>query len=354
MAVKAQWSFDHLPNGLGISTSSITALGIAGAVFNYGTDPGGSAVNRASISNGSLSFATLYSSYYAGGQQLGTWMTLPLSSVQDTTTPHSVIGFRVTIPTTFMGYMAWLTTGSTVLPLVNPTDSALGMTNSASTYYVEVVFDRPNNQFFTYVNNKLKKTTYYDPTTLNSTTTLSIGTQGSGGQGNLGSGGYVYRDFLFIDDTQDNTPCVRQGPGTARPMTLLTASAPNWTSSDGNTPLADLTTPIATNLAVTPNITSPAAQTPIQATFQTSADPSLKVVAASVLVSSSNPSANNGNLNGSWSLNGQSAPAGKVNYPDATMQWSKPVGLNSLAPDGSAWTIAKLLAATFSATPSGT
>lgn len=354
MAVKAQWSFDHLPNGLGIGTSSIVALGIAGATFNYGTDPGGSAVNRASISNGSLSFASLYSSYYVGGQNLGTWMTLPLNAVQDLSTPHSVIGFRVTIPTIYLGNMAWLTTGSTNLVLVNPTDAALGMTNTASTYYVEIVFDRPNNQFFTYVNNKLKKTTFYDPTTLNSTTTLSIGTNGAGGNGSMGGGGYVYRDFLFIDDTQDNTPCVRQGPGTARPMTLLTASASGWTSSDSSTPLADLTTPIATNLAVTPNITSPVSQTPIQATFQTAADPNLKVVAASVVVSSSNPSANNGNLNGAWSLNGQTVQAGKVNYPDNTMQWSKPVGLNSLAPDGSAWTIAKLLAATFSATPSGT
>jgi hypothetical protein len=351
MAVKAQWSFDHLPTGMSAG-SYIGNLGLGtGATFGYGSDSGGSSAGSFTIQNGWLSFGYAYSAYYSGGTSYGTNLTTPLNNLFDNTKPHSVIGFRLNLS----GAAAlsspgcvWLTTGSTVTKLVTQNDASLGLVQGGI-YYIELVFDRINNAISTFVNNQFKKTVFFDFTTITAATTISFGCYYTGGNTNITC---LMRDFYFIDDTQDSTPCTRQGPGTARPMALVAVTAPNWTSSDGNTPLADLTTPISTSMVATPTITGPTTQTPITAQFQTAAPSNLKVLAASVLVSSSNASAGNGVLDGAWSLNGQTEQVGTTNYPNTSMQWSQAL-LSTQDPSGNPWTVSSIQAAQFSATPNG-
>lgn len=157
------------------------------------------------------------------------------------------------------------------------------------------------------------------------------------------------RDFYFLDaDGVGKTS--RLGPIQSVLATLSAVTAPNYTSSDGKTALADLTTAYAATPTPTPNISNAPTNDALTATFSTNAAPGSAVLAvqykmAAVVIQASK-------VKVQLIKGGSEVDPPAYTFNDTLMQYGRDLaGIQQTDPSGAAWTPASFAATQVVLTP---
>ncbi|BDD79834.1 hypothetical protein [Burkholderia phage FLC9] len=351
MAIHDLWSFDNAPVGTNLSqasTANITGTTNSTNPYYYYTgNPGmiyptvGASQSVAVTSDGFLTFQRNASGYSNPMLFMG-------SQVQNWTTSTKFwIGFRTkasyaTVPTQ---------TGTVLLAQQSyasgnynkvVTDGDLGSIPANTEVYVEVYIDSVANTYSVYVNGALVRTT--TATYITSATEWAIDCSNLGGPpGNSTRG---YRDFYFLD--VDSTDTNRLGPIRSAPATLSNISGSEWTlNSAADLPTA-LTTALQNPPSTTPSASSPADFQPIKANLNTSS--SSPIIAVQAAISTFGDAGNNA-LGLVLSQGGNQADLGRVVPPISANQFNQRWAIQRKAPDGSAWSAAKVSATQAILTP---
>lgn len=122
---------------------------------------------------------------------------------------------------------------------------------------------------------------------------------------------------------------------------------------DAVSPAAAFQTPQPNGVpAVTPNVTNAATLDPLTVSFSSSAIPAgSKILAVKYQNAVMNQQSGSGVLNGAAVMGGNNVPLTQETFTDATMRYSRSLGILKTAPDGSAWTPANIAATQLVLTP---
>jgi hypothetical protein len=318
MAIRAMWGFSHLPQK--------GAVGVLETGF--GLKYNGYGINAPN------SYGTIWidgnSIYMAPSSNIGISFSVPVSAITDMVSPKSIIGFRFRTTNLYYGV-------NIVVAGVATNVSELGVPN-AGEVYIEVVCDRVTKDLSYFVNGvfKLKKTAAVVPMIAGQTLSFSTAPWAS-------INGYL-SDFYFIDDTQDDTPCTRLGSVSVVPLTPNSAVGQDWVSSDGKTLLEDLKAPYVDAASIlAPTITSPGILAPLEVAFNPLADTNAIILGVSVTLDSKRLPTSQTAVNVSLKNGTDVSSVGDIGYASDNLSYSvTPVAQK--APDGTAWTQAKLAA----------
>lgn len=150
-----------------------------------------------------------------------------------------------------------------------------------------------------------------------------------------GNGLFAARDFYFLD-ADTTVPNTRLGPVQSSLALQTAVVAPNYTSSDSKTPLADFQTAYSGAPIATPNITNAATNDPVTVNFS-----SLSPVGATILGVQYKMAASVGTLasmaaklvNGSNTVN-----LPNYGFSDLTMDYGRDLaGIQQVDPSGNPW-----------------
>lgn len=318
MAIRAMWGFDHLPVGTTVGAAA-TGYGLAYGNFSLTVAGAGICHHEA----GAIRMATSQNS------AINATFTTTLA-ITDGVSPKAILGFRYILTPGLRQDNSFVIAGQTIAY----TD--LGITGYGE-WYIEAVCDRVNKEinFFVSGSFRHRRATTVVPLIIGQA--FSFNTPGWAGAG------FNLRDFYFIDDTQDNTPCNRLGSVKVTALTIDSATAPNWISSDSKTPLEDINTPYTTLASMTaPTVTSPASLDPMTIGFAPLADQNSNIRAIGAIVDSSRYPTSSVTVDISAVLDGTTLAMGALNYADDVMKYALPSSIISRAPDGGKITPAKL------------
>lgn len=353
MALREFWPFEALPNIVGttLATSPIAFLRPdAGLALTAG------ATTTASIAqaDGTLFFSV--SGINSSVNQAA--ITVPYANVSDFTTRRSFIGmrYRNTMNTSQVTagsvWSAWLNNGTGAQQAL----ISLPLAASLPEQYFEIMIDRVNKQIVTWIDNVQQPPVSFDfnafvnggACTLSLGLRFQIGTVNPGYTANL-------RHVYFVDDTQDATQCSRLGPVGTVAAPLVSATAPNYVSSDSGTPLSDLSTVLGTTAATQtqPTLTSPSSLDPITlGVSNVNIDPNLPILGVKMDVSAQRIGGTGLVVHGGAKYNNQSIDGNALMYSTPnTMVYNQRAILSEVAPDGTPWTPASLAGTAFSLTP---
>jgi hypothetical protein len=279
----------------------------------------------------------------------------PYQNISDFTTGRSFIGFRFntnsnSAATTGGGFLELFNTANTTQVVV-----PLNIFTANLNQYCEVMFDRVNKLIVVWLDGVQVSSTFFDFNSFVSADGKANLRWGCFNAGWSAPFTWKFRDAYFIDDTQDATQCNRLGPVDIRPAALASAVAPNWTSSDSATPLADLSTVLGTTTATQtlPTQTEPPSMDPVTLQFSASgAVASEPIVAFRADVSASRAAGYLFAPQATVKYNGTTVSGKQLIYPNgATMVYNQNAYLSEKAPDGSAWTPANIAATQLILTP---
>lgn len=238
MTIRAMLGFAHLPkkDSYGVAATGY-GLALAGAGITFTTDFAG---NQCWVDDNNA----LYIVNLADARTCT--VTIPFTGLTDFTSPKTVLGFRYTLPAGMRGDST-MTIGG-----VTTGFQEIGLPTAPSTSYVELVCDRVTKEISYFVNGefKLKKVSTVVP--------IAAGQAMSFTTSRYGNAAMALKDFYFIDDTQDDTPCTRLGPVTVKAIDVNSALAPDWVASNAAAPLDVINTPYTTTASITaPVLSSP-------------------------------------------------------------------------------------------------
>lgn len=350
MTLRALWTYDHVANNGG----QIAVTGLAAYTpnnsYNQLTGNPGTPILRSGTSN--IPIAAANTAFY-GGTLIWTNSTtaaqalvVALSDIpilQNGVT-KAYFGFRTVsplLPLPNTGSVVGVTATPGAVPTSILTEAQLNRTVNVA-QYVEVFLDIGNNVYSVWVDGLQLINQAVLPT---GWTYLVFGSNAV--QTNTGAMGV--RDFYFLDaDGIGKT--TRLGPIQSVMASLAAVTAPNYTSSDGKTALADLTTAYAAVPTATPNISNAPTNDALTATFSTNAAPGSSVVAvqykmASVVVQSIK-------LKVQLIKSGAEVDPPAYVFNDTLMQYGRDLaGIQQTDPSGAAWTPASFAATQMVLTP---
>lgn len=344
MALKEFWGFDGLPaytTGSTVATFLRGDLTITNTYFGYGT---------MILSSGWLSFQTNTNPY--PNPNYGTYsptLNLPYQNVSDFTTRRSFVGFRVqTNNIANASYMLRLiNTAAASQTLLSNTQLALN-----TSQYVEIMIDRLNTQIVVWIDGVQQPPVFFD---FNAFTAADGKATLAFGMNTAANFIWQMRDVYFLDDTQDSTQCNRLGPIDIRPAPLVSALAPNWTSSDSGTPLSDLSTVlgITTPTQTAPYLQEPTTMDPVTLQFgNTGVVASEPILGFRADISAQRTASYLFAPQTTVKYNGQTVNGNKLTFPNgAQMYYNQNAYLAEKAPDGSSWTPASIAATQLVLTP---
>lgn len=344
MAIMALWGFDHLPQG--------TTAGTVGA--GYGLAYSGYPITLTSV--------TYAVSINAQGQISGGWpnggsggnpnMNIPLSKVQNNAavggTRASWCGFRMTRNANSAG------TALQIGLSIGGSGSILLYGNAAGfstvrDYWIDMYFDRVNGAVVIYVDGVLLSTTAVTVANLQAANTALL----------LGvNNWFTYRDFYFLDDTQDATQCTRLGPIVNRLVTLSNVAVADWVASDSSDSTTWISTPFTTAASVTaPYVSSQPDQQAYSGKLNVTLGTGEVPLALQALVSGQRNQLDvRSGLAPTFTYNPGTGNVVKTSTrmtwtASQTLEYGKPSSVLETAPDGTIWTAAKIAATTLTLTP---
>lgn len=330
MAIRAIWGFDHLP-ALRTIGGGGTGFGLAYSDYNITLADINQSWNDVAVIDNALSVN------FNPGVLLPARVKFPLTGLTDGTSRKSHLSFnfirRLSASSLGAGMLVTLGT-DTPLVLASDFPPAIGVS-----VLIEFTIDRINKTITTYIDGKVKRIirNVALANSWNSTSSLYLGLS----QPVSYPGSLQFRDFVFIDDTQDNTVCDRPGFAKVTAVPFATASAPNWATAAAS-PLASLTTPFSTPASLTsPVLASNGSPDPLEVTLNVSGmlpNPILAVVAQASLARLS-PGAS---LQFGIQVNDAVVLKTKITPADATMLYNKNLGIYQMAPGDLQWTPALL------------
>lgn len=351
MAIKEFWDFSGLP-AYASSVQAITFLRSDITVINNNTvtllGPGSGATAGWLLGTGNT-IAYPNPNYGNYNPSFG----VPYQNISDFTTRRSFIGFRFqTSNNTAQGQVPLLflkNTAGQQQNLVLTTQLALN-----TPQYIEVMIDRANTTVVVWLDGVQVSSTFFDFNAFVAADGLATLYFGPTINANV-LNNWQMRDVYFIDDTQDATQCNRLGPVDINPAPLVSASAPNWTSSDSQTPLIDLTTVLGTTNAtqIAPTIKEPPTMDPVVLGFSSAnLVPSEKILAVRGDVSAQRSAGYIFSPVTTLKYNNQTVNGKPLTYPNGNaMVYNQNAFLMEQAPDGTAWSAAALAATAVTLTP---
>ncbi|BDD79831.1 hypothetical protein [Burkholderia phage FLC9] len=277
------------------------------------------------------------------------WMAVPYQNISDFSTRRSFFGFRIQVSSNTGGpyFVVQLkNSAATSQNLLLNTQLAAN-----TSQFVEIMFDRANTLIVVWVDGVQVSSTFFDFNAF----VAADGVAGLYFAGNANLASCQFRDFYFLDDTQDATLCDRLGPVDVRASALSAVSAPNWVSSDSQSALTDLSTVLGTTTPTLngPTLTEPPSMDPL--TFNLSNAnlvPGERILAVKADISAQR--------NGGYvyapqitvGYNGQTANGKKMTYPvPSTLVFNQNAFLMEKAPDNTVWTPQAVAAAVATLTP---
>ena len=353
MALRDFWPFEALPNltGTGLANSPLPFLR---SDIGFASTPGSTYGISVNQTDGSLFFNVggINSSVNQAAVQV------PYANLSDFTTRRSFIGmrYRNTMNTSQVTagsvWSAWLNNGTGVQQAL----ISLPLAASLAEQYFEIMIDRANRQIVTWIDGVQQPPVSFDFTAFvnGGACTLSLGLRFQIGTVNPGYSVNM-RHVYFVDDTQDATQCNRLGPVQTAPAPLVSATAPNYVSSDSGTPLSDLSTVLGTTAATQtlPTLTTPSSLDPITlGVSSANVDPSLPILGVKMDVSAQRVGGTALVVHGAAQFNNQTFAGNALTFasPNALVFNQRAI-LAETAPDGTHWTPASLSATQFSLTP---
>lgn len=366
MALRALMAFDHIPAAVSLTGGNVAAYSTYPLALSTGANSGVitlGAEGTVTDSDGTwLATGSTNSGTTFGAKA---W-AIPLS-LFDQTTIASYFGFRFKLAaftaTTNAFNILSIDDGSTtsasqgagvsLFSILLKSDFAFVV---GQNYFIEVKWDRVNRQFTVWVDNVLVVNQRAYPLALNPNMFLNLGHHGQGTPG--GGWTFQYKDMYFVDNTQGaQLPDTRLGVIKALALSAQSADAVGYTVTGGVTPLAALTSPVTSTPATltTPVLTSPATLglSPVDVSFAgpTSGvlDPSIPILGVAVVCSTQRGAGTPTQIK--YSMKDSAVPANvsaqAVQTFDTDNQVPRfPAAYAAYAPDGSAWTSAKISATT--------
>lgn len=242
MAIRAIWGFEHVPIN---TTYGVPASG-------YGIILSGYPVAVANVLSGTTSAYVVdggVACNFSARAPLLCRLRITLNSLTDGVSPKSFIAFTITrkTGTGSLGGAPIVSIGVAPVVLASDYTHVLEERNQ-----VELCIDRVKKRIVVFINNKIKRIINSAALVDNfSNELLYLGNNGyslTAAQ----FGVFVFKDFIFIDDTQDDSPCTRPGQSVIVNNPLTEAFA-DWTTNAASVS-ASITTPLTNNL------TTPVAQ----------------------------------------------------------------------------------------------
>lgn len=336
MAIRDLWAFDHLPTPAGIGPLGPLGFFRSDLIYNSQT----SATHNGNTASW-IQFPTVV---LAGPSSIMGNFGIPYAAVSDYTQRRSFIGFRFLFNNLNAGAV------SSACNLVNAagTSQILVPTSILTAnveQYIEIMIDRANKVFVVWVDGVKTNTTIFDFNAFMGTTgNLFFGTTFVIAS-TLSNNTWQIKNVYFVDDTQDATLCYRLGPVAPTDVTLSAVSAPNWTSSDSGTPLADLTTPMIAGggAEIAPLQNMSATLDPIVATLSASPlDSTLAVIALKTYCTSQMVTGPAVSFQTEFDYNSATKAGNKLTYTGTSMRYNQTIGLETTAADGTPLTFANI------------
>lgn len=242
MAIRAIWGFDHLPQLKTVGTRA-NCYGLFYAGYSL------SRVVLDAAASDILLDASAISCMYGSATPSTAVFKFELGPVTDGVSVRSHIGFTITRRTnaTTLGNAVIVSLGGTV-PLVYANEYPNVVDVPVQ---VELTVDRVDKKIVVYINNKIvriiKNAAAVDSWNTNN---IQCGLTNS----IVRSMAIHFKDFIFIDDTQDATQCTRPGNRQILNHRLTSVSSTNWSTAEAiDVPIsASVTTPLATSDPETP------------------------------------------------------------------------------------------------------
>lgn len=321
MAIKEVLAFDHLP-ALGL----VTYAGVPG-IFDKNRGFG-TAVVKLILNRKRLTA-------YGGGCML----RLKLDQLNLDYSKKVIIGYRIRIDGTgcfVVGFSQTAVTAS--LPIPPITGLMLGISANTDAY-VEVVLDYEHGVIIVFVDGvaKLTRELAGEGTSYPS---LSWGNNVDNGVG------FNLTD-IYVRDCSGESDIFPSGGMICTPVTVDVVEDTNWAASNGDTLLGALNTPFTALSEATPTIDSPVSAVAQSVTIGLTAtvEDNTVIEAVKLLISAKDTITPSKTVKGSLKL-GSTTVNGNNLLLTTAMQPNKSLGCFSKAPDGTAWTIAKVNQAT--------
>lgn len=341
MAIRAMWNFYHLPVGAvtGANRLNLNTYGITGITAGYGTYDGSTKVEVAA--DGSLGI-------FIGGNgsqsTLTSVISVPASSITDGVSPKSYFGFKISevLATSSGKFELRLTINN--LTVITREDIVLPA--KGTIFYLEVGLDRVKKEVTIYVDNSLVKT-------MNDANAIAIVNAYKdsaplkwGYHGYYGNGGADRSNVsnaYFADEVVGETESARQGPVNITPIVFQSASGNGWTSSEMKPLLDGLLAPYSSLAALTaPTIRSGDPYNDLQLGMDAAIPAGQVIKATQFLFDGVRHSKTVTQPVLSVSDGTNSKPLAPFAFSTTTIAYGLKSGINTAAPDGSAWTIEKL------------
>jgi hypothetical protein len=347
MTLRALWTYDHIANASAITLTSLAAYTPNNA-YNLLTGNPGTPILRAGTANvviNALVAGAAPGAYRGGGIGFG----------NSTSQAQALVVALADVPLlqggvtkAYIGFRTW----SSVIPAPG-TSSVFGVASSATavptalvnetqlarvvnvTQYVEVMLDIANNQYSAWVDG-LK---IVDKAALVAGFTYLV--FGSNAV-TTNSCNFSFQDFYFVD-ADATLPNTRLGPIQSALATIAAVSAPNYTSSDAKTPLADFTTAYSAAPAATPNITNAATNDPVTVNFTSQAPAGAGMIAVQYKMAASVTATAQMSAQLKQASTTKNLPT--YTFSDLTMDFGRDLsGVQTTDPSGNAWSDAGLAA----------
>ena len=344
MTIRAMWNFNHIPPGTltGAVRFTLNSYGITYIAAGFGTFNGTTKIDV--LADGSIEC-------YVGGNNsqspMVSLISVPCSAITDGVSPKSYFGFRVTESPVWSLSTHNLCLSINDILVIAREDPALPA--KGTTFYLEVGIDRVKKEITFYVDNVLVKTmsdasvapiiaAYKD---------ASPWKWGYHGYYSFGNSDKInFSNAYFADEVAGETESARQGPVVISPIIFKSAVGDGWTSSDSKPLLDDLLTPYNTAAALTaPVIRSNDPYGVLQLGLDASIAPSQSIKAVQFLFDGYR----HARTTTKPVLTVDDGTNSKVVPPftftaNTTIDYGLKSGINTVAPDGSNWTLDKLKA----------
>lgn len=337
MAIRAIWSFNHLPSVASLNGFGRNQYGITNTRVNQ-------VYTSAPTVNADGSLLVYLKTELSSGSTVTVSSTLNVncSNITDGVSPRSFMGMHL-VHINALSYPCTLSVNNNVI--IDRSDPILPPWNVP--LFLEVCIDRVNKIVTVYADGEIVKT-------ITGANAICDGYSGGGVwrygfpstpvASNAGAGDrFTINHCYFTDEVAGETESAKLGPVRLLPIIPATTDGANWVSSDSAKTLNDvLNTAITTTALLTaPVITSPTPTTNLDVTFSSAVVDTKPVLALQYLFDSRRVVAESVPFT-NITYNGIVKAIKEPQLSGTTLLYGLPTGIAEKAPDNTPWTMGKV------------
>lgn len=254
MAIRALWVFNHFAQ---TNTAGAAETGFGLNFTGYPLQVDDISNSSVQLSNGGVACT------FSTGAILRCRIRAALATLTDGVSPKSFIAFSITRlnSAASLADAPIVSIGSQNLVFASDYVHVVGERKQ-----IELCIDRVKKRITVYINEKIVRSVVNAAVVDNlSNENLYLGTTGYDGSPGTPNRTLLFKDFLFIDDTQDDTPCTRQGSVILGNHGMIYGEGSGWTSNLGV--VGSITNAIGANINTPTAQSNPSAPAPLVLIF---------------------------------------------------------------------------------------